>query len=176
YVIEVLGDEAAAGYCPKEFWKISSNLPTGTDDYTNWQNTANLSAMLANASQSLTSFSDLAGTAVGQTKRESSTAQITLDSTAAGHGWFIDTTPSNNEEFLPTSDPEVWIAKADSQAAGKMDMFSVLLHEYGHALGIEHSSDNADYMAASLQPGERRLPSGEELDLMARLVAAIKSE
>ncbi len=176
YVIEVLGDEAAAGYCPKEFWKISSNLPTGTDDYTNWQNTATLSEMLANASQSLTSFSDLAGTAVGETKGEGSTAQITLDSTAAGHNWFIDTTPSNNEEFLPTSDPEVWIAKAGSDAAGKMDMLSVLLHEYGHALGIEHSSDSADYMAASLQPGERRLPSAEELGLMARLVAAIKSE
>lgn len=93
YVIEVLGDEAAAGYCPKESWKISSNLPTGTDDFSNWQTTASLNAMLANASGSLMNFSDLAGTAVGETKGAGRSAQITLDSTAAGHGWFIDATP-----------------------------------------------------------------------------------
>lgn len=156
-----------AGRCPKARWKISSNLPTGADDFSNWQTSASLNAMLANASGSLTNFSDLAGTAVGQTTGQGPTAQITLDSTAAGHGWFIDATPENNDEFLPTSDPEVWIAKAGSNAAGKLDMLSVLLHEYGHALGIEHSSDSADYMAASLQPGERRLPSRDELSLIS---------
>jgi len=119
-------------------------------------------------------FSDLTGSAVGETKGEGLNAQITLDTNAAGHGWYIDDTPDNNDEFLPTTDPEVWVAKAGTAAAGKMDMLSVLLHEYGHALGIEHSGDNADYMAASLQPGQRRLPSTEELSLMARLVAALK--
>lgn len=183
YYIEVVGndptnyaegDQRLPHFCQIESWKISSNLPTGTDDLSHWQTTASLSAMLANASGFLTNFSDLTGTAVGETKGEGATAQITLDSNAAGHGWFIDATPEGNEEFLPTSDPEVWLAKAGSAAAGKMDMLSVLLHEYGHALGIEHSIDHADYMAASLQPGERRLPSADELGLMARLVAALK--
>jgi hypothetical protein len=54
-----------------------------------------------------------------------------------------------------------------------MDMLSVLLHEYGHALGFEHSTNNGDFMAASLQPGERRLPSADELSLMSRLIAQI---
>jgi hypothetical protein len=76
-------------------------------------------------------FSDLTGAAIGQT---------------AGYNWFIDTTPADNSEFLPTSNPNEWVAKAGSEAAGKMDMLSVLLHEYGHALGINHSADPNDYM------------------------------
>jgi hypothetical protein len=32
-------------------------------------------------------------------------AKITLDTDAAGYGWFIDYTPYLNEEWLPTSNP-----------------------------------------------------------------------
>jgi hypothetical protein len=37
---------------------------------------------------------------------------ITLSPTANGYGWFIDLTPSDNAEFLPTSNPFEWIATA----------------------------------------------------------------
>ncbi|MBC3935296.1 matrixin family metalloprotease [Undibacterium sp. CY7W] len=104
---------------------------------------------------------------LGETFGTGTGAQITLDTNAAGHGWFIDSTPDQNDEFLPTSNPDVWIAKAGSAADGKMDMLSVLLHEYGHALGIEHSGDDGDFMAASLQSLERRLPRAEELGLVS---------
>ena len=57
-----------------------------------------------------------------------------------------------------------------------MDMLSVLLHEYGHALGLEHSADARDFMATTLQAGERRLPSSEELALMSQLVAQLKAD
>ena len=53
-------------------------------------------------------------------------------------------------------------------------MLSVLLHEYGHALGLEHSVDGHDFMGTTLTPGMRRLPSAEELALMAQLVAEAK--
>ena len=101
------------------------------------------------------SFENLPGTAVGETTSTGSTATITLDTNAAGHGWFIDSTPSDNSEYLPTSDANVWIAKAGSGAEGKMDMLSVLLHEYGHALGFEHSANTADFMSTSLVAGEK---------------------
>ena len=54
-------------------------------------------------------------------------------------------------------------------------MLSVLLHEYGHALGLEHSAQLGDFMNTSLQTGQRRLPSSEELALMGQLVAQIKA-
>lgn len=52
-------------------------------------------------------FQDLPAGAIGQTNGTS----ITLDDTAAGHGWFIDYTPWLNDEFLPTADPTVWQAR-----------------------------------------------------------------
>ena len=122
-------------------------------------------------------FQDLPSTAVGETTGAGLSAQITLDTNAAGHGWYIDQTPlDNTDDYLPTSDPTVFKAKAGSAAEGKMDMLSVLLHEYGHALGLEHSANGADFMAASLQPGVRKLPSSEELALMSQLVAQLKAE
>jgi hypothetical protein len=92
-----------------------------------------------------------------------------LDDNAAGYNWFIDATPWDNSEYLPTSNPNEWVAKEGTDAYGKMDMLSVLLHEYGHALGIDHSADNHDYMATTLTPGVRRMPSVEELALMQSL-------
>lgn len=117
-------------------------------------------------------FADLAGAAIGQTNTDG----IILDSNAAGYNWFIDTTPADNSEFLPTSNPNEWVAKAGSAAAGKMDMLSVLLHEYGHALGIDHSADSHDYMATTLTAGVRRMPSAAELALMQQLVGQAKAE
>ncbi|MHB8166398.1 MAG: Ig-like domain-containing protein, partial [Sulfuricella sp.] len=161
-----IDDGSAEGLCKKFEWKISlQNVPAD-----------------ASAIQSLLSFtgitsatnievSDLANGAVGSTQGNT----ITLDDNAAGHNWYIDTTPSQNEEYLPTSNPNEWVAKAGSAAAGKMDLLSVLLHEYGHALGIEHSPNPNDYMAATLQPGVRHLPSSEELALMTQLVGEIKT-
>jgi VCBS repeat-containing protein len=159
--------------CPQDYWKISIapnatptdgayslSLPTAFlgDDYT---------------SPAVT-FANLPGAAVGETQGSGANASITLDTNAAGHGWYIDYTPYLNDGFLPTSNPNEWVAKAGSDAAGKMDLLSVLLHEYGHALGLEHSADAHDFMGTTLPPGMRRLPSSDELALMAQLVAEAK--
>ena len=50
-------------------------------------------------------FADLNGAAVGEAKGEGVNATITRDTTAGGHGWFIDYTPYLNQEFLPTANP-----------------------------------------------------------------------
>ncbi|WP_346949032.1 Ig-like domain-containing protein [Dyella sp.] len=99
---------------------------------------------------------------------------ITLDDDGNGYGWYMGSI-DGADDFLPTADPNVWIAKAGSAADGKMDMLSVLLHEYGHLLGFEHSPDGRDFMNATLQPGVRRLPTQAELAAMLQLAAQLKS-
>jgi len=65
-------------------------------------------------------FADLDGGAIGLTNANG----ITLDTNAAGHNWFIDPTPWDNSEYLPTSNPYEWVAKEGTAAYGKMDMLS----------------------------------------------------
>jgi hypothetical protein len=142
-----------------EFWKISlSPDPT------------NAISPLDNLN---ISFSDFSGSALAQITGSGSSAQITLDLDAAGHGWYIDYTPYLNEEYLPTSNPYEWIAKPGSEAEGKMDFFSVLWHELGHAVGLDHTSDAHGLMSTTLHPGIRRLPSVEELALLSPINGSV---
>jgi VCBS repeat-containing protein len=160
-------------YCPNgRVWKISLNPDDPNAPIYTFDSPTQLTTYLAGAINVDINITDLAGGAVGQTTGTT----ITLDDNAAVHGWFIDTTPGDNAEYLPTHNPNEWIAKTGSAAAGKLDMLSVLLHEYGHVLGIDHSADNHDYMATTLTPGVRRMPSSDELALMAKLVGELKHE
>ena len=72
-----------------------------------------------------------------------------VDNDAAGHGWFIDSTPGDDREFSGG------VALARSPAAGGIDLLSVLAHEYGHAAGLEHEASGV--MPAELLPGIRTL-------------------
>ncbi|MCB1966616.1 MAG: matrixin family metalloprotease, partial [Candidatus Accumulibacter sp.] len=116
-------------------------------------------------------YEDLSGAMLAQVTTHGANIQMTLDNTAAGHGWFIDLTPSDNTEYLPTSNPFEWIARPDSDADGKMDLMTVLLHEYGHAAGLDHSADSHGLMASTLLPGVRRLPSSTELAALRHFLA-----
>jgi hypothetical protein len=155
----VLGNTGLQDACKKTgvYWKINSILDTnGTSAITSVEyqtpatsaanaastDIATLSSILgtslassldANTTGVTLNIANLPNAAVGQT---TGTA-ITLDTNAAGYGWYIDPNPAANTDFLPTSNPDVWMAKAGSAAAGKMDMLSVLLHEYGHALILD---------------------------------------
>ncbi len=176
YFIQVVNDENVGDdqasilkHCGSKGsqWKIS--FPTTTVDPTSLQFFVDQAGIDRSVSVLV---AELTAATVGKTTGQA----ITLDDNAAGHGWYIDYTPYLNDEYLPTANPTEWIAKADSEAAGKMDMLSVLLHEYGHALGIKHSASAHDYMATTLAPGVRRLPSADELALMAKLAGELRLE
>ena len=102
---------------------------------------------------------DLPGSALGMELP----GTIVIDVNAAGYGWFIDATPSGDEEFsIFVSDSE---RRADSGAAlGKADLLTVLMHEFGHALGMVHDEANEhSVMHDTLGLSMRRLPTAADI-------------
>lgn len=61
----------------------------------------------------------LPATILGQAIGQYSSAIITLSTAAAGYGWFIDLTPTDNAGFVPTKNPLEWIAQPGSEAKGR---------------------------------------------------------
>jgi hypothetical protein len=68
---------------------------------------------------------------------------VLIDSDAAGHGWFVDSTPTTLDDLL--IDPE------------GMDLLTAVAHELGHVLGLENLDSDADsFMSDKLSSGVRR--------------------
>src|SRR5262249_39397409 len=73
---------------------------------------------------------------------------IRLSPTAAGFGWSV---VSSVGVGAPT-------------VVGHMDLATVLAHEMGHVLGLEHAARPGDVMDPFLPAGTRRMPSPLDLD------------
>jgi hypothetical protein len=89
---------------------------------------------------------DFAGLTLGITEQNT----IYIDADAAGYGWFVDQTPSDDVEF----------GQADSVAAGRVDLLTVVMHELGHVLGYRDIAGAIDnLMSEDLAMGVRYLPA-----------------
>lgn len=98
---------------------------------------------------------DMAGIYLGST----SANHITIDSDGAGFRWFIDATPGDDVEFGGSGTA---LRGLNGAAASRIDLLTVVLHELGHAIGLEDtylSSDSSNLLYGYLNPGERRLPA-----------------
>ncbi|NLF06830.1 MAG: hypothetical protein GX594_02475 [Pirellulaceae bacterium] len=88
---------------------------------------------------------NLLGTAVDGT--------IRIDRDAAGYGWFVDSTPDEDEEFIGDAFASQ-VARDNTAAVGRADLLTAVLHEFGHLLGFEH--DEAGLMGDLLPLSTRR--------------------
>ncbi len=111
------------------------------------------------------SIADLSGSIIGD---ETSPAHITIDTDAAGHGWFVDPTPADNSEFTHALNPAGTDLLTDpsNAAAGHLDLLTTVTHELGHVLGLADKTDASavnDLMYVSLVDGERRVPDAADV-------------
>ena len=90
-------------------------------------------------------LADLPGSELG----EAVANRIYIDRNAAGHGWFIDSTPALDEEFGLSSSNQR-LEAVDPRAVDQIDLLTVVEHELGHIAGF----DDLDVLADNLMCGE----------------------
>ncbi len=109
----------------------------------------------------------------GQTLGLASDDSVWIDITAAGHGWFIDSTPIDDAEFRASTLDGALRATPASPAAGTMDLLSVVTHELGHVLGLESHALFGTALDTGLRlapqaPAGLPAPSRNDLDATRR--------
>ncbi|MBI3464375.1 MAG: PKD domain-containing protein [Planctomycetes bacterium] len=106
---------------------------------------------------------DLPGTLLGI----ASSSVIWIDVDAAGHGWFLHSTPWDDSEFVT--------GLMQSPARGRVDLLTVVAHELGHVLGLNDILTDpldGDVMGEALPLGVRRMYLGSSA-LRAQALAAL---
>ena len=96
---------------------------------------------------------DLSGSYLGKAGAD----RIYLDVDAAGHGWFVDSTPALDEEYAPLAGSG--LQAIDARAVDRIDLLSVVEHELGHIAGLDDLDALADsLMSETLEAGVRHSP------------------
>ncbi|MCE5303777.1 MAG: hypothetical protein LLF97_11820 [Planctomycetaceae bacterium] len=76
----------------------------------------------------------------GATLGETAGTTILIDDDAAGYGWFVDSTPSDDAEYAAVTGSTAMAALKGSAAATRVDLLTTVMHEMEHVLGYGHSS------------------------------------
>jgi subtilisin-like proprotein convertase family protein len=80
---------------------------------------------------------------------------VTIDANASGWGWFVDMSPGEHEEFGSPDESGTMLADVTSSAYGRMDLYTVVSHELGHIIGLEHDQEGYGFMSETLSAGTR---------------------
>jgi hypothetical protein len=124
-----------------------------------WRGVGLSDQLLAQLNQVQLIVSDLAGATLGTSYGD----VIVIDHNAAGHGWFFDSTPSDDAEFTLV-DGRLQ-GNADSMAGAQFDLLTAIMHEVGHVLGLGHRGADLDnLMNATLPAAMRRTPAAQDVD------------
>jgi len=102
----------------------------------------------------------------GLTLGETSGTTVLIDDDAAGFGWFVDATPADDIEFRQKSSDGELLATSSSDAYGDMDLLTVVMHELGHVIGLDHTAEEG-LMDASLDPSTRYLADEADITPLA---------
>ncbi|MCX6982630.1 MAG: cadherin-like domain-containing protein [Verrucomicrobia bacterium] len=88
--------------------------------------------------------------------------RIRVDNNAGGHGWHVDASAESDALFGTITSPTRRYTDPASAPAGRIDLLTAVLHEFGHSLGLADSylaQDRDSIMFGQLTKGERRLPA-----------------
>jgi parallel beta-helix repeat protein len=83
---------------------------------------------------------------------DSQTDQVVLDPSAAGHGWFVDPTPLQDDAFVAGAAGQPETAIPGGPAASHVDLLTALLQEMGVAAGLDDP-----ILKAALAPSTRNV-------------------
>jgi hypothetical protein len=93
---------------------------------------------------------------------EAAGSRIRVDNNAGGNGWHVDASAEGDALFGTVVSATRRYTDPASAPAGRIDLLTAVLHEMGHALGLNDSylaQDRDSIMFGQLTKGERRLPS-----------------
>lgn len=151
----LVADTIGLGTSPETLAALQAGAPAlKAAALTRWQAAGASALLLEHLAAIDILFSDLPNDQLAATQGNF----IVLDANAAGLGWFVDTTPSNDVEF--TRDASGALLANTDAARDHIDALTVILHEMGHVLGEpdEPTGSVNRLMSESLSPGMRRLP------------------
>jgi hypothetical protein len=127
-----------------------------------WAAAGATAQMLATMETTPIAIANLPGSELGQLSGNT----ITIDQNAAGWGWFVDSTPNQDQEFA-AQPGTTQLQAVDPQASGHMDLLTVVEHELGHRVGLS----DLDASATSVMSGQ--LPTDVRRDVTTADVDAV---
>ena len=128
-----------------------------------WTDAGLSGAALSKMTNAQFTIANLSGAHLGETVGE----QVYIDAKAAGYGWFVDSTPSQDEEFTASNGQ---LKAVDARAVDQIDLLTVVEHELGHVAGLEDlGPTSSDLMDGTLGVGARRdVSSQDAIDALFR--------
>jgi large repetitive protein len=88
---------------------------------------------------------------------------ILIDSDANGVGWFVDETPLESSEFGIQNSENYLLAAAESEATGKYDLLTTVLHELSHLYGFIDGYQGFDVLKSEVRSQKSKVFISNEL-------------